>query len=243
MPNSAILLAGGSGSRMRGKVKDKVLEPLCGLPVILHSFKAFLDSGEISQVVFVCRDDSQQRSIKRLIKKYFPDIEKKLRIDFARGGKERQDSVVNGLKKVRGADSAFAFIHDGARPLVGSENIKKLSAAAREDGAAVLASRVVDTIKRVQKNKTGTRLCKLSDLERNRLWAMQTPQVFRASDILSAYLKVKGEKLSVTDDAAAAAYLKIRPTLVENLSPNPKITVPEDLDYAKFILNKNLKNK
>ena len=51
MPNSAILLAGGSGSRMRGKVKDKVLEPLCGLPVILHSFKAFLDSGEISEVI------------------------------------------------------------------------------------------------------------------------------------------------------------------------------------------------
>ena len=147
--NAAVILAGGSGSRMRGTVADKVLEPLGGMPVILHSFKAFLESGQVSEAVFVCRDAAQKRAISAALKKFFPDFKKAVSVKFAQGGAERQDSVLNGLAEISDK-SALAFIHDGARPLVGAENIVLLAAAAMRDGAAVLASRVVDTIKRVR---------------------------------------------------------------------------------------------
>ena len=74
MGNAAILLAGGSGSRMRGTVEDKVLAQLSGVPVILHSLRAFLDSASVAEVVFVCRDSVQEAAIKALIEKYFPKI-------------------------------------------------------------------------------------------------------------------------------------------------------------------------
>lgn len=240
--DTAIILAGGKGSRMRGAVRDKVLEPLCGLPVIMHSFKAFAESGAVCGVVFVCRDAAQQKAIDALVKKHFPKTQ--LRVDFARGGAERQDSVLNGLKKAsqkRVAENSLVFIHDGARPFVGAENIKRLSEAATSDGAAVLAARVVDTIKRIPANKRDTRLCKLADMDRKRLWAMQTPQVFGLWDILRAYEKIKASGGRITDDVAAATACGIRVSIVENFSSNMKITVPDDIALAQYLITKGKK--
>ena len=84
--NAAVILAGGSGSRMRGTVADKVLEPLAGMPVILHSFKAFLESGQVSEIVFVCRDEKQKRAICAALKTFFPDCRRAISVKFARGG-------------------------------------------------------------------------------------------------------------------------------------------------------------
>lgn len=231
--NAAVLLAGGSGSRMRGTVKDKVLEPLLGLPVILHSFKAFLESGLVSEIVFVCRDSAQRRAIKAALAEHFPKVEKRVRIKFAEGGAERQDSVLNGLSAISDK-SALAFIHDGARPLVGAENIVLLAAAAIKDGAAVLASRVTDTIKRVPASRS-TRKVRLDDLDRSRLWAMQTPQVFKTAEILKAYENVKKNNLKITDDVAAFVIGGNKISVVENMCPNPKITVPQDISYIEFL--------
>lgn len=235
MGNAAILLAGGSGSRMRGTVEDKVLAQLSGIPVILHSLRAFLDSASVAEVVFVCRDSVQEAAIKALIEKYFPKIG--LSVKFARGGAERQDSVLNGLRAVSDK-SGLAFIHDGARPMVGAENIARLAGTALRDGAAVLAARAVDTIKRLPKGKKNLSKCRLADLERGRLWAMQTPQVFRAAEILDAYEHVKKNSIKITDDVAAAASLGIRVSIVENFSPNPKITVPEDIALAEYLMSR-----
>ena len=234
--NAAVILAGGSGSRMRGTVADKVLEPLAGMPVILHSFKAFLESGQVSEIVFVCRDEKQKRAICAALKTFFPDYRRAISVKFARGGAERQDSVLNGLAEISDK-SALAFVHDGARPLVGAENIVLLAAAATRDGAAVLASRVTDTIKRVPPSGSTVKI-KPADLERSRLWAMQTPQVFAAADIIAAYEKVRKNKVRVTDDVAAYVMDGAKISFVENLRPNPKITVPEDIAYVEFLLNK-----
>lgn len=232
MPNCAILLAGGSGRRMRGAVKDKVLEPLFGMPVILHSFKAFADSGKIGEVVFVCRDELQQRKISAALKKFFPKCQ--LSVKFTNGGAERQDSVLNGLDAASDK-SALAFIHDGARPLITPQNVGKLAETAEKDGAAVLARRVSDTIKRIPKGKKNLSKCRLADLDRKRLWAMETPQVFICSEIRNAYRFVRKNKLAVTDDVAAAAACGIRVSITENLSPNVKITVPEDIAFIEFL--------
>ena len=231
--NTAILLAGGSGSRMRGTVKDKVLENLLGLPVIMHSFKAFLESGQIAEVVFVCRDNVQKKAIRQALKEYFPNVAKRISIKFTDGGAERQDSVLNGLSEVSDPNG-LAFIHDGARPLVGAENIVLLTASAQRDGASVLASRVVDTIKRIPASKKIENV-KLDDLDRSRLWAMQTPQVFKTSEILLAYKFVKKNKLKITDDVAAYTAYGKKVSIVENINPNPKITVPQDIAYIEFL--------
>lgn len=240
---SAIILAGGSGTRMKGVVKDKVLEKLLGLPVILHSFKAFLESGEVDELIFVCKDAAQEAEISRGIKKYFSASKlKSLRVYYARGGKERQDSVRNGLAKISKPKGKIAFIHDGARPMVGVENIKALSLAAKESGASVLACRVSDTIKRTAKNLKNLKNCALADLDRERLWAMQTPQVFEASSIISAHNFVRKNSLKVTDDVAVYAAKGGRVAVVENLSPNPKITVPEDIAYVEFLADRGFFN-
>ncbi len=238
MSNTAIILAGGSGKRMRGTVKDKVLAFLSGMPVILHSFKAFVESGRIGEVVFVCRDDVQIKQIKTSLKKFFP--KNNVEVKFTYGGAERQDSVLNGLSQVRDKKS-LAFIHDGARPMITVENVCALADSAEKDGASVLASRVSDTIKRVAKNKKTLSKCALADLERARLWAMQTPQVFNAGAIEKAYKFVKKNKIAITDDVAAASIAGIRVSVVENLSANVKITVPEDIAFIEFLKERTSK--
>ena len=234
MADGAILLAGGSGSRMKGAVSDKVLVRLFGLPVILHSFRAFLRSGAVGEIVFVCRDDAQTSKIKSAIKRHFPKSSKKLSVFYVYGGKERGDSVINGLEALSDKQG-LAFIHDGARPMLRAENILRLGEIARRDGAAVLASRVVDTVKRLSKASLSLSKCELEDLDRSRLWAMQTPQVFRAGAILKAYKAAKRAKLALTDDVAAASSAGIAVSIVENEFANPKITVPEDLAYLEFL--------
>ena len=234
--NSCVILAGGSGKRMRGVVKDKVLVPLLGVPVILHSFNAFFKSGEVGRIVFVCRDAEQREEIEKELKNRFPNSN--VEIMFAKGGKERGDSVLNGLKKARGKSVDIVFIHDGARPFVGSENIKRLARCAEKSGGAVLASRVTDTIKRAPKNMKSA--CKLVDLERKRLWAMQTPQVFDSEKIFDAYKRASESKLSFTDDVAVFASVGGKTEIVENFSPNPKSTAPEDIALAEFMASRGL---
>jgi 2-C-methyl-D-erythritol 4-phosphate cytidylyltransferase len=235
MKNAAILLAAGGGSRMRGSVKDKVIVPLLGKPVLAHSAEAFIESGCVSELVLVCRDDAQIAEIKSEIGATLAKIPH----TFTYGGKERQDSVLNGIEASSPA-CEIIFIHDCARPLVGSENIKKLLAAARADSCAVLASKVVDTIKRLDGNPQELTKRVLNDLERPLLWAMQTPQVFKREIILESYRKIKRENIAITDDVAAATACGHKVSIVENLSPNPKITVPEDLALVEFLKQKGM---
>ena len=229
---AAILLAGGSGKRMKGTVKDKVLYMLGNMPVIAHSAKAFIESGLVGELVFVCRDEVQQAQIGQIMRQYFPGAG--VSVKFARGGAERQDSVLNGLMEVSD-ESAIVFIHDGARPMITKKNVADLYEAAASDGAAVLASRVSDTIKRLPDSCKSARNCVLEDLDRGRLWAMQTPQVFVCSRIKAAYERVREGAIAVTDDVAAYAISGGKVTVVENGTPNIKITNPEDIALIQFI--------
>lgn len=235
MPDAAVILAGGSGSRMRGSVRDKVLEPICWVPAIMRSFGAFVESGRVSRAVFVCRDGAQRNAVERLAGEFYPDCG--VEIVFCGGGARRQDSVLNGLRALGGGDG-LVFIHDGARPLAGAENIVRLSDAARLDGAAVLAARVSDTIKKLSGDMGDLRARILEDLDRPSLWAMQTPQVFRLSEIRAAYEKIAACGGDVTDDVAAANAAGIGVSIVENFSPNPKITLPEDIARIEFMLSR-----
>ena len=239
MGNSAIILAGGSGSRMRGAVADKCLANLCGKPVILHSTQSFIFSECVSEIVFVCRALEQATSIKNAV---FKLAEKhNIKTVFTLGGKERYNSVLNGIN-ASCENSEFVFIHDGARPLVGSQNIKNLLSSAQKFGASVLAAKVVDTIKK-NESFPKTEFCKLADLERKTLFAMQTPQVFKREKILQAYNYVISNNIQITDDVAAYSTLGLNVAVVENTSYNPKITVPDDIALVEYIIYKKNESK
>ena len=217
---AVILLAAGSGARMRGAVPDKVLAPLAGRPVFAHSAASFIQSGVADLYVVVYRDQRQMMELSA----YAPTPSV-----LVRGGSERQDSVANALAALP-PDIAHVFIHDSARPLIRVEQLVALHKIVRREGAVVLAHRVTDTIKKHRNN------ARLRTLDRSRLWAMETPQVFSRDLIERAYALVAKRKTPITDDAQAVEQLNHPVAILENSHPNPKLTTPSDLAYVEFLL-------
>ncbi len=225
---AAILLAAGSGSRMGGAVEDKILATLAGRPVFSHSAAAFMQSAIADLYVVVYRDQRQMLELSALAPT--PSL-------LVRGGRERQDSVMSALAALP-ADIAHVFIHDCARPLLVPEQLVALYKIVRREQAVVLAHRVVDTIKEHRLVPGGRRGddSRLRTLDRSRLWAMETPQVFDRDLIARAYARVQARGLAITDDAQAVELLGHPVALLENFQPNPKLTTPADLAYLEFLL-------
>jgi 2-C-methyl-D-erythritol 4-phosphate cytidylyltransferase len=219
---AAILLAAGSGSRMAGAVADKVLAPLAGRPVFAHSAAAFMQSAIADLYVVVYRDQRQMMELSA----YAPTPSV-----LVHGGRERQDSVMNALAALP-EDIEHVFIHDCARPLIRAEQLVALHKIVRRERAVVLAHRITDTVKEHQDN------ARLRTLDRGKLWAMETPQVFSRDLIVRAYDRVTQKKLRITDDAQAVEQLGHPIALLENTSPNPKLTTPADLTYVEFLLSR-----
>jgi 2-C-methyl-D-erythritol 4-phosphate cytidylyltransferase len=206
---------------------DKLFLELAGRPVLAHTWQRFNDASCIDEIILVVRD-GMQNAFTELAAQF--QFQKKFR--FAVGGKERQDSVWNGLQALS-ADSEIVAIQDGARPVTSEELILATISAAREIGAAVAAQRVVDTIKESKNGETISR-----HLERKELWSVQTPQTFRVEVIRRALAAVREKNLLVTDDTAACDLIGQPVKLVESATLNPKVTVAEDLNYLETLLKK-----
>ena len=221
MPRTAaILLAAGSGQRMHGAVEDKILAPLGGRPLFLHSATAFAESGVADFYVIVYRDQKQMLELSA----YAPTPAL-----FVPGGAERQDSVAAALAALP-PDIGKVFIHDCARPFVRVEQLIALHKIILREDAVVLAHRVTDTIKKHSDDGH------LKSLDRSKLWAMETPQVFSRELIDAAYAKVAKKKLQITDDASAVELLNHPVALLENTYANPKLTTPADLPWFEYLL-------
>ncbi len=223
---TAVIVAAGSGTRM-GPGVDKLFLELAGRPIVAHTWACFDAAPDIADLVLVVRDGMQEE-FRRLaaecgIKKPFV---------LTIGGKERQDSVWNGLQALP-AECRIVAIQDGARPCTSHAVIAATIAAARETGAAVAAQRVTDTIK---ESDGGTRVAK--HIDRSRLWAVQTPQAFRVEVIRRALAAVRERGLLVTDDTAACELIGQPVELVESKEPNPKATSPADLPYLELLLKR-----
>jgi 2-C-methyl-D-erythritol 4-phosphate cytidylyltransferase len=218
---AVILLAAGNGTRMAATVADKVLAPLAGRPVFAHSAAAFMQSAIADLYVVVYRDQRQMTALAAHAPT--PSV-------LVRGGRERQDSVMNALAALP-HDIAHVFVHDCARPLVRPDQLVSLHKIVRREGAVVLAHRVTDTIK--EHRGEG----RLRTLDRSRLWAMETPQVFSRDLIDRAYARVSARNLRITDDAQAVELLGHPIALLENPYPNPKLTTPADLTYLEFLIS------
>ena len=215
---------------MNGVVDDKILAPLAGRPVFSYSASAFMQSAIADLYVVVYRDQRQMMELSAYAPT--PSI-------LVQGGGERQDSVMHALASLP-ADIAHVFIHDCARPLLQAEQRVALHQIVRREHAVVLAHRVTDTIKEhiVRPARGGEEQVRLRTIDRSRLWAMETPQVFARDLITRAYERVQTRGLSITDDAQAVELLGHPIALLENPHPNPKLTSPADLAYLEFLLRR-----
>lgn len=223
-----ILLAAGSAQRMQSVVDDKTTALLAGLPVFLHSLRTFHSTGLIGRVVITYRNDAQKERMQALLAgQALGD----LRIDFIPGGDSRQESVLAALTACEG-HAGLVHIHDGARPLVTAEAIRKVREKAREMGGAILAGRAADTVKIAKEHTASVG----SSPDRALVWTAETPQVFRTSTVLKAYRKVAELGRKVTDDSSAVELVGQDVALVENPTVNLKLTRPADFLLAEAIL-------
>lgn len=221
---SAIIVAAGKGTRM-GPATDKLFLQVAGRPVIAHTWQRFDAVTCIDEIILVVRDGLQD-AFRELAATIRPQKSYRLVV----GGLERQNSVWHGLESLSPASELVA-IQDGARPCTSGELIKATLEAAREVGAAVAAQRVTDTIK---ESDDGLMIAR--NLDRTRLWSVQTPQSFRVEVIRRALTAVEQKGLVVTDDTAACELIGQPVKLVESAQPNPKVTVPGDLPYIELLL-------
>ena len=209
----AVIAAAGSSSRMGGR--DKLAEPLDGIPVILRTLAAVEAVPEIREIVVVTREDRVEE-YRRLLGQC-----SRLRA-VVPGGSTRQESVRNGVRALS-PDCTLAAIHDGARPLVTPEVFARCIEAARSCGAATAAVAVKDTIKLA--DEAGR---VLDTPDRSRLWAVQTPQIFDRERYLRAAEEAERRGLSCTDDCQLFEAMGWEVQLVMGDYRNLKLTTPED---------------
>lgn len=219
---SMVVVAAGNATRMEGL--DKLLITLNDIPVLAHTLKALNQCELIHEIIVVTREDLMV-DISKLCKEF--QIEKATKIMV--GGTERIDSVLAGVREVR-EDATIIGIHDGARPFVSQELLEEVLLSAARNAAAAPAIPVIDTIKKANNHLVE------ETLDRNTLWAVQTPQVFEASLIKVALEKAKEDKLSVTDDCSVVEKMGMKVTLTKGATQNIKITTPLDLVVAQGIL-------
>jgi len=209
-----------------GQSVDKLFLELAGRPVLAHTWQQFESSPSIHEIIIVAREGAEP-GLRDIARRY--GFKKPFAV--VAGGKERQDSVWNGLSRLDPASEIVA-IQDAARPCTSQELIAATIEAARRTGAAVAAQPVTDTIKESADGKQIHRT-----LDRARLWSVQTPQTFRVSVIRAALVEVRQRGLSITDDTAACELIGHPVELVVGAAPNPKVTRPEDLPYIEWLLH------
>ncbi|MBE5815619.1 MAG: 2-C-methyl-D-erythritol 4-phosphate cytidylyltransferase [Clostridiales bacterium] len=223
MISYAIVLGGGSGQRMGAEV-NKVFLPLRGVPAIVRSIAPF--SALCRGAVVVARAEEVEH-MQTLIARYGLS---RFVLAVVPGGGTRQASVKNGMDALP-ADAEAILVHDGARCLVTEEVIGRVLSGIVENGSAVAAVQVTDTIKRAQPDGRV-----LETLNRSELYAMQTPQGFLAAELFAAHEKAARENYLATDDAALVEYWGKPVFLTEGSRENLKLTTPVDLAFAEAIL-------
>lgn len=225
MKNIAIILAAGKGKRMKAD-KNKQFLQIKGKPILYHTLNAFSLCNEIDEIVLVAAKEEIDYCKKEIVKKYnFHKVKY-----IIEGGKERQDSVLNGLLAIENSDCDIVLIHDGARPFVNNNIIENCISYSKKYGATACGVNVKDTIKIKDKNNFS-----IDTPNRESLFAVQTPQGFKYNLILDCHKKIKELKLIVTDDTMVVEKFNNKVFLYEGSYNNIKITTPEDL-----ILGENL---
>ncbi len=207
-----------------GTAVPKQFLEIGGKPILFYTLEKFENCEGICDIILIINPDFESQ-LKHWIKEWgFSKIK-----SLVHGGKERQDSVYNGLKALS-QKSEIVLIHDAVRPFVSAEKIMEVINLANETGAAILAVPTKNTVKEVNNGVVR------KTVNREVLWQVQTPQAFHKSIILEAYERAMKNPVLVTDDAMLVEVMEKHVYVVHGEELNFKITSPEDLDFAQYLI-------
>ena len=223
---TAIVAAAGMGKRMKMGINKQFLT-IDGIPILAHTIKKIEKSKYVDFLLLIVKE-SDMRYVHDTIKKHKINMNYKI----VYGGKERQDSINNGLLNMP-HETDIVLTHDGARPFVSVDKIDEAIENVMDTGASVLANPVKDTIK----VSTDGKLVDYTP-NRNRLWQVQTPQVFRKEIIMKAYSQAYAEGYNGTGDCSLVEKTGVKVKLIYNSYDNIKITTREDLSIAQILVKK-----
>lgn len=222
--NGVVIVAAGTGSRMNMGINKQFIK-LEGKEIIAYTIEKFYNNSNIEDIVVVVKEDESEFFKREILDKYnFKNVK------IAYGGKERQDSVYNGLKLLD-EKCDVVLIHDGARPFVSDKIIDKSIEEAKEHKAIVVGVPVKDTIKVIDNDKNI-----VDTPNRSVLWAVQTPQTFDYNILIDAYKDAFKNKFYGTDDAMLVERIGYKVKMLEGSYNNIKITTQEDLNIGSQIL-------
>ena len=226
---SAIIVAAGKGIRMKGKMRKQYLD-LSGQPVLVHSIVAF-DSCSLVEEIFLV---IPKKDVEYCQKKILPLLNLKNHINLVHGGAKRQDSVYNGLQAIN-KNTDTVVIHDGVRPFIKTEDLKRCILGSKKFGACILGTPASDTLKSVDKSDIIE-----TTLSRDNIWLVQTPQAFQYDLILKAHETARRDGYVGTDDASLVERLGEDVKIINGSRFNIKITKKEDLAIAKVMFDAGL---
>ncbi len=221
----AVIVAGGSGQRMKSDVRKQYLA-FGDRPILAHAVAAFLKCHAVGRIFLVVPDADIAYCRRRILGLF----DGRPAIDLVAGGAERQDSVYNGLKAAQGQGAVVA-IHDGVRPFIRPTLITQCIAGAEAHGACMPGVPAVDTLKQV-----GADGIIEKTLDRSRIWCAQTPQTFRYGLIRAAHEQAREKGILETDDAALLERMGHPVRMIRGCRFNLKITTPEDLALAPAVM-------
>lgn len=214
---SAILLAGGMGTRMESAIPKQFLT-IYEKPIALYSFEIFLEIPEIDEIIVVCSPEFRE---------IFPSTSSKP-VSFALPGPRRQDSVFNGFQL---STHELIFIHDAARPFIDKDLVLRVLTAGLQYGAATTALPIKFTIKESNSDNFVTKTP-----DRNIVWEIQTPQVIHRDILEKGFTHAIENNLTVNDDVSLAELIGKQVKLVNGSHSNLKVTVPMDLLIAQQLV-------
>ena len=224
---TALIPAAGMGRRMGRKVAKQFL-PLGDKPMLAHTLLMFQRASEIDDIIPILSQEDMESCLRDVIEQFHITKVRTLVV----GGKERQDSVMNGLRKLE-KDASIVLVHDGVRPFVTAEMIRESVEHAKKGECVAVGVPLKDTIKEVDDRRQVRHT-----LERSRLWAIQTPQAFPVKTLKRAYEEAYKHNVYGTDDAMLAERAGFTVRVIMGSYENIKITTPEDLILAEEILKR-----
>lgn len=219
---SAVIVAAGNAQRMGA---DKVMLELGCMPVLARTLLAFQNCDKIDEIIVVTRMEKVEE-VASLCKKY--GVTKAGKV--IRGGKTRMESALAGVSEVR-SNAKLIAIHDGARPFVTDEVIRRTVDAAAAYMSTVPVIRSTDTLKTIDEDGLI-----IGSVDREHTVRVQTPQVFNADLIKGALTKAVSDGLTLTDDCSAIEIMGIKTHTVDGDEDNIKLTTPRDLQLGELIL-------
>jgi 2-C-methyl-D-erythritol 4-phosphate cytidylyltransferase/2-C-methyl-D-erythritol 2,4-cyclodiphosphate synthase len=226
---SVIVVAAGSGKRF-GYERNKLFYPLCGKPVLAHTLRHVLDCPAVNELILVTSQDDEA-DIRTMLAALDPVIP----VRWATGGATRQDSVYAGLCQCR-TDTDIVLVHDGARPWAGPEWFDRGIQAMTTAVAAVYGIPLKDTVKECQSDAVFGSPLPVHTLERSRLIAVQTPQIFRYDVLLLAYEYARTHAVQVTDDASLVEAMGVPVCILDGDERNRKVTTKEDIPILELYM-------